>query len=436
MRRIALEYFRIPVSSEEKPVTEESVERLGRSILVYGLRFPPIVKQLPDGTYTLIAGERRARALCFLAQQRLSFMCFGERVPPGFIPVIATSDISLGSDDGSTLDENSPADRLTWKQQAAAIAELHSLRSDQASVTGTVQTVTKTATEIKGDGTQADGFQGSRVKEAVILAAHLEDPDVTKAETQEDAMKILRSKMAEQHRAKLAAEFDHAKTNHTLHHGDALACLRGYSRGTFNCILTDPPYEIEAESFDSQAIKGHEHKDNWIYALSCYTALAKEGFRITRENATLYTFCDINRFAAIKVEFMSAGWDVWPVPLIWAKTAGVSPRPDAGPTRTYEAILMATKGNPPFHKTGAPDVIVCPQRKEMAFGVEKPVDLYVELLARSTLPGDFVLDCFAGSGTIFTAADRVKVIAHGVEINEEYCRVALTRMSNASARNP
>jgi site-specific DNA-methyltransferase (adenine-specific) len=435
MRSIAPESFRIPANSEEEPVTEKCVERLGRSILADGLKFPPIVKQLPDGTYTLIAGERRARALCFLAQQQLSFICFGERVPPGFIPVIATSDISLGSANGSTSDENSPTDRLTWKQQAAAIAELHALRSDQASVTGTTQTVTKTATEIKGDGTQADGFQVSHVTEALILATYLEDSDVAIAETQEDAIKILQTKKLEQYRAKLATEFDQVKTNHTLHHGDALVCLRGYNRGYFNCILTDPPHEIEAESFGSQAGKGYEHRDNWKYTLSCYTALAKEGFRITKENATLYTFCDINRFAAIKDEFMLAGWDVWPVPLIWAKTAGVSPRPNAGPWRAYEAILMATKGNPPFFKTGSPDVIICLQPEEMALGVKKPVDLYVELLSRSTLPGDFVLDCFAGSGTIFPAADRGKVIAHGIEINEEYYRVALTRMSNDSAGN-
>ena len=192
-------------------------------------------------------------------------------------------------------------------------------------------------------------------------------------------MKILRSKWLNNTAPNLPPNSITRNQSHLHHEMRLLPVSEVTAAAPFNCILTDPPYEIEAESFDSQAAKGTNTKDNWIYALSCYTALPKRVSALPGKMQRS-TFCDINRFAAIKVEFMSAGWDVWPVPLIWGQDCRVSPRPDAGPTRTYEAILMATKGNPPFHKTGAPDVIVCPQRKEMAFGVEKPVDLYVELL--------------------------------------------------------
>jgi DNA modification methylase len=129
------------------------------------------------------------------------------------------------------------------------------------------------------------------------------------------------------------------------------------------------------------------------------------------------------------MEFVLHGWEAWPQPLIWNKTNGMLPRPDAGPRKTYETILMFLKGSPRFHKVGAPDVLTIPQREELSHGAQKPVDLYIELIARSCLPGARILDAFAGSGTVFPAATRTKCVATGFEISNEYYNLALSRMS-------
>jgi DNA modification methylase len=131
------------------------------------------------------------------------------------------------------------------------------------------------------------------------------------------------------------------------------------------------------------------------------------------------------------MEFVLVGWEPWPQPLIWNKLNGMLPRPDHGPRKTYEAILMFLKGTPRFHKTGAPDVLTIPQRESLNHGAQKPVDLYVELLARSALPGSRILDPFVGSGTVFPAATRTKCVAVGFEINTEYYNLALSRMEQS-----
>jgi DNA modification methylase len=105
------------------------------------------------------------------------------------------------------------------------------------------------------------------------------------------------------------------------------------------------------------------------------------------------------------------------------------PKPDYGPRKTYEAFLFATRGNPKYLKTGAPDVLTFPVKEEISHGAQKPVELYAELIARSVFPGANVLDPFAGSGTIFPAANRTKVTATGFEINPEYYNLALSRIS-------
>src|SRR5690606_41040468 len=76
-------------------------------------------------------------------------------------------------------------------------------------------------------------------------------------------------------------------------------------------------------------------------------ALAKEGFRITKERAHAYVFCDLRRFAFICDTFKRAGWDPWPRPLIWFKgtNVGIAPRPDYGPRYTYECLAYFIKGD-------------------------------------------------------------------------------------------
>lgn len=433
MRTIPLERLSIPEGRQRKLFDEKKLADLSASIVSKGLMHPPVVKDLGDGHYELIAGERRTRAIMNLHIHEAGFSCNAEPVPAGHIPVILLSDLGAHGFKEAELEENTIRENLTWQEAAMAIAELHKLRGDQAKEAGTTHTFKATATEIKNDGTPAVGDQTTRIVEAVVIASKLDDPDIQKAKTQKEAMKILRKKAETAHRAELAKHFDQKSTVHHLHHGDALEFLRGYEANSFDCILTDPPYGVDAHAFGSQAGTGHEYKDNWEYALDCYKVLANEGFRITKATATIYAFCDIKRFSEVEMEFLLAGWDVWPVPLIWAKTNGMLPRPQLGPRRTYEAILMATKGSPQFHKVGAPDVIICPQREDMQHGAQKPVELYAELLSRSTMPGQTVLDPFAGSGTIFPAANRAKLVAYGVELSKEYFDLALSRMNQSSS---
>lgn len=49
-----------------------------------------------------------------------------------------------------------------------------------------------------------------------------------------------------------------------------------------------------------------------------------------------------------------------------------------------------------------------------------------------TQPGDVVLDPFMGSGTTLAAAVGIGRRAIGVDINEDYCRVAAERLTSAS----
>lgn len=428
MRIIPLDELLIPENRQRKHFADKPLADLRESILTKGLMHPPVVQSTPEG-FVLVAGERRTRAICALADLGLEFRCDGKIIPPGSIPVILLTDLKPIDMREAELEENTIRENLTWQEQANAIAELHALRQEQAALRGETQTAKATATEIKATGEVAVGSEISRVTEAVILSKHLDDPDVAKAKSVKEALKIVRKKAETAHREKLAQNFNQAATPHILTHGDSLELLSQLPDGQFDLIITDPPYGVGADSFGDMASTGHIYKDTPEYALQCYSALAKEGYRVTKENAVAYVFCDIRHWQKIEIEFALFGWEPWPQPLIWNKLNGMLPRPDFGPRKTYEAILMFLKGSPRFHKTGAPDVLTVPQREELSHGAQKPVDLYAELISRSALPGSRVLDPFAGSGTIFPAATKAQCIAVGFEINKEYYNLALSRIN-------
>lgn len=430
MRIIALEELLIPENRQRQHFAERPLADLRESIISKGLMHPPVVQRTADG-YVLVAGERRTRAICAIAELDTSFMCDGKVIAPGFIPVIQLTDLAPLEIREAELEENVIRENLTWQEQAIAINELHSLRAEQASLEGKVQTAKTTATEIKGTGETAQGSEISRVTEAVIVSRHLDDPEVAKAKSQKEALKIVRKKAEAAHREKLALEFDPSTTPHSLTLGDSLQLLKDLPSAQFDLIITDPPYGVGADTFGDMASTGHVYKDTLDYALGCYNVLAQEGFRACKTNAVAYVFCDIRHWQKIEMEFILHGWEAWPQPLIWNKTNGMLPRPDSGPRKTYETILMFMKGTPHFYKTGAPDVITIPQREELFHGAQKPVDLYLELLTRSALPGSRVLDPFAGSGTVFPAASQAKCIAVGFEINPEYYNLAQSRMTQA-----
>lgn len=102
-------------------------------------------------------------------------------------------------------------------------------------------------------------------------------------------------------------------------------------------------------------------------------------------------------------------------------------KPEYGPRYTYETIMFASKGGKKV--TGVyPDVLSHKTVLQPRHAAEKPVAVYMDLLQRSILPGDHVLDPFMGSGVIFPAANALKIRATGIELNDVAYGTAIQRL--------
>lgn len=425
----------VPDNRQRRHFDEELLSELANDIQENGLLHPIVLRS--DGR-TLVSGERRLRAIStYIFPLGGSFRHDGELIPSGHIPYTRVDDKTALELMAAEYSENARRADLTWQETAEAQAALHALRSAQVKelYPDQVQTIADTAKEIHG---QSEGWYQDSTRQNIILASHLDNPDVAKAKTAKEAFKILERQEQTTRHSALAALVGktYSASQHQAFQGDCIEWMQKAAldpnEPRFDVILTDPPYGMGADKFGDAAGKlatiTHEYDDTYEAWYELMTGLTLDSipervhagwcalsYHVCKPQAHAYVFCDIDRFHELKHFMQAAGWYVFRTPLINVKENGRVPLPDQGPRRLYEICLYAIKGQK--HTTGIfPDVIHSAADEQMGHGAQKPVELYVDLLRRSTRPGDLVLDSFSGSGTIFPAATECKVRAVGLEM--------------------
>lgn len=406
---------------QRQTFNEESLKELAESIKRIGLIQPLVVELRADGAVDLIAGERRLRAMrMILSQPNGADVAFADEAPRGKIPCLERRQLPPDLRYEIELEENLQREDLTWQEKATAIAKLHDFRKEHAAEP---QTLVKTAEAVR--------TSPATVSSALLVAKHLANPEVAKAATLKEAEKVIRKQAETAHRAELAKKFDLTKTPHTLIRGDAVDELRKLEANSIDHICTDGPYGIGAQSFGDQAGTGHAYDDSKEYVWGkLMPVVTEEWYRVCKPSSAVFAFCAFERFELFSELMGLAGFYVWPRPLIWNKMGnGMLPVPEVGPRYSYECILFAYREQFRVVKGAMPDVLTYPPVKQLVHGAEKPAALLADLLSRSALPGQKILDSFAGSGSIFLACNTNRLVATAFEISEESYNIALPRMS-------
>lgn len=427
MKLVPISSISIPPTRQRREFEPAAMMDLMESIRLRGLLHPVVLR---EGT-TLVAGERRLRAIRDLHLLKQSFKFGGEPVAPDMVPCVDLGDLSPLEALEAELDENIKRKDITWQERAEAVARIAEIRGQQATLVGApAPTVAEIAEEVRGS---SRGSSQDYTRKELILAKHLDNPEVAKAKSVEEAFKALKRQETAKQNAKLAELYGNrfTSTTHTLRLGDAAEVLHSLPEASFDCLITDPPYGMSADTFgdsDGRASGAHGYTDDAKALDSAIQIIYTHAHCLLKPAAHLYIFCDIDGFFAWRDALSAGDFQVHRTPLVWHKPNGSRmPWPEMGPQRKYELICYAVRGKRPVTKI-AGDVISVPTDENLGHAAQKPVELYRELLSRSVQPGDSVLDCFCGSGPVFPAAHALKVQATGVERDATFYGIAVKRI--------
>lgn len=430
MRLIERSLIAVPPDRQRQSFSPMTLVELSNSIATVGLINPITVRQSTDGLI-LVAGERRIRAIEDLWALGDTFTFEGRECPKGWLPCVEAGRIDELLAEETEWAENRERDPLSWQEQARAAARLESIRSRRAAAAGLAPpTVADLSLELRGSD---EGYQHEATRRELIVARHLDDPEVAAAKSADDAFKTLKRKEVTRKNAELAATFGATYTadTHSLHHTDALEWLLACPESQFDVILTDPPYGMGADEFGDAGGRtqgAHGYSDDWETVSALLTRSLEHFYRVAKPQAHLYLFCDLDAFGWLRQQATSLGWWVHRTPLIWHKPSNPRlPWPEHGPQRKWEMLLYAVKGKKPVIKI-APDLVTYPSDTNLGHAAQKPIALFQDLLSRSVRPGDAVLDAFCGTGPIFPAAHALRCRAVGVERDPAAYAVAATRI--------
>lgn len=438
----------IPLSSVEvrkrqrKVIAPRPLNELIESILRVGLLHPPVM-WLDGEKWVLSVGERRLSAFKKLNEDRTvhDIRCGEDIIPPHHIAITPLGDYldEMGRFEAE-LDENIQREELPWPDRVQALADLHEMRKKA----NPDQTLRDTGEEVVNKGGQKSvGGAAKAVRDAVIIAPFLGNEKIAKARNAEEAIGLI---YAAQEAAATSALIKRrlitmaAKPTLEVRHGDLLVELPRLDPGTFDLVLADPPYGIDASGagFRARTIHHHNYLDDSETAQALYRSILVEGFRVTKPRANIFLFCDVDYFDWLKRAAANMGWVPFRRPLIWQKSEseGMAPWGGQGPRITTEYIFYATKGQRGLNASPT-DIFNVRRvsRSERIHAAEKPVELLQKLIECATLPGDSVLDPCCGSGSTLVACRESKRVGLGIEKDLEYFNAALSNLHSEDVPN-
>ena len=387
-------------------------------------------------TKTLICGERRLLAIKELYAEGFTIRYDSQEVPDGQLPFTRVADASEVELLEMEYDENFWRENLTWQERSQAYVRIHELKLLQNPKQTLIQTgaeiLARKALPVTPEAAREEGRDIGRMRSVV---ENLSNPVVANAPNMDQAYKAYLDD------AKRKLERDLIRLNpttspHTLIQGDYRNIHSTLGPGTFDAIIFDPPYGINAHTAGSGALQ-HRYDDTPTYALDFCRLVFQTGFHLLKPMGTIFMFCDIEHFITLRTMAEQQAFSTFRTPLVWRKgTEGHAPWGREGPKRTYELLLYCVKGQRSLALPFGPDIIDLPRSTvdpDRVHAAEKPVGLLRFLVSKALRAGDRILDPCCGSGPIFAAVQNLSIHVTGVEIDTEYYTLAASRLARLAA---
>lgn len=211
-----------------------------------------------------------------------------------------------------------------------------------------------------------------------------------------------------------------------LMQGDCLEMMKEIPDGSVDMVLTDPPYGMD---FQSNHRKEKYSKIKNDKELSWLNVWVDELFRVAADNTAHYVFCSFHNVDVFK-QSLEKKFKIKNM-LVWEKnnTSMGDLKADFAPK--YEMIIFLQKGRRFINGSRDPNILKFNRTGNKLHPTQKPVDLLQYLLEKFSDEGAVILDPFMGSGSTGVACKNLNRNFIGIELDEEYFKIAQERISAA-----
>jgi len=451
---LPVEEIVVPTDRIRKVFDMKKLRNLAMSFQKGGQKQPGLCRREGE-TIVLIAGERRLRACEMLN-----------------IPYQFTLD-EVGEDNeyqikSIELEENTCRENLTWLEEDNATEALHLLEQKEH---GAARVGIRGGHSVKDTAEIVQESVG-KVSESLKLSMFARNSEeVRGAKTRGEAKKIIKrleekidrfdrmetilkeEATQEEGEIEVTPENQMIFFSKKIHLGRMEDKLEMFDDNSFDVIMFDPPWRVGLDSVRKKGGGTDDFEDKRLNIIDFKEELRGWLMVLERKMATnshLYLFFGIaNEAEETKEEeedlfllgpvykaLEEAGFTTNRIPLIWHKQgAHVTRTPDVWPGRSYEPIAFARKGSKNLVRKGASDIITTPcptpSMKKNHPSAKHP-QIYLELLQRSCLPGDKILDPMCGSGMMAVAAEALepshKLKWEMIEMSADFRRLSIANV--------
>jgi len=421
---------------EIRTIPISSINRTGRTRADFGdipkfweelkdrMLHPPVVKDLGNGSYKLIGGERRILAHIHGGQTEV--LC-------------NVTDHDLDEFDIKSLEiiENVGRKDFNYAEEVKYKAELHALMQKKFGVKGSGPSSGHSLHDTASMLNENVGLTSQDLKLAKAIELV---PELGQMKNRSEAMKFVNQVIAQVDNQRIAAEIQKKEVNTSSNErkkklsdsyiiGDFLEKVKTIPNEHFDFIECDPPYGIDINKNKELQTLNLEMEEYSEVPIPAYQEFIKqvcrESFRVLKQNSWFLLWYGPQPNAEIVYQaIIKAGFTCSRMNSIWFKEHSgaqtMNPRFNLG--NQYETFYYARKGNAEIQKRGASNVFVhqplAPQNK--IHRTEKPIELYLSILQTFAKPGANILVPFLGSGVTLRAAAKVYMTGIGYDLSQTF----------------
>ena len=218
-----------------------------------------------------------------------------------------------------------------------------------------------------------------------------------------------------------------------IYQGDCLELMKDIEAESIDLVITDPPYKL------TQKYGNYIDSDNLMAVASIINSL-KQIDRVLKRGRYAVIFYD-NRILPFLFEAIKGTNLRYKRQLFLYRRWGTAHKTFKWMGCTDPVIIFQKGDEKPFNPEDIGQIKhdcyikASPEKETFGHPAQKPIEICEDIVLAFSNKGEIILDPYCGSGSILEASKNKQRNFIGMELSEEYCKIANERLSKLNNGN-